>query len=170
MKMAALIFINWEILSRLKKEINFATLTPAYLEKRVYLWLGKPMMPKKVRNRVLRFGRNIRISEDKCTIYSKVSGHVTLVDDMVMVSDVYRFPANVDSSTGDIDYKGTVEVTGNVTTGFAVKAEGDIIVNGVVEGATLISGGNIVLKRGMQGWIVVCFRQKAILLQNFGKL
>ena len=42
-------------------------------------------------------------------------------------------------------------MTGNVTTGFAVKAEGDIIVNGVVEGATLVSGGNIVLKRGMQG-------------------
>lgn len=42
-------------------------------------------------------------------------------------------------------------MTGNVTTGFAIKAEGDIIVNGVVEGATLVSGGNIVLKRGMQG-------------------
>ena len=134
-----------------KEGDKLATLTPAYRGKAGVSVLGKPMMPKKVRNRVLRFGRNIRISEDKCTIYSKVSGHVTLVDDMVMVSDVYRVPANVDSSTGDIDYKGTVEVTGNVTTGFAVKAEGDIIVNGVVEGATLISGGNIVLKRGMQG-------------------
>ena len=134
-----------------KEGDKLATLTPAYRGKAGVSVLGKPMMPKKVRNRALRFGRNIRISEDKCTIYSKVSGHVTLVDDMVMVSDVYRVPANVDSSTGDIDYKGTVEVTGNVTTGFAVKAEGDIIVNGVVEGATLVSGGNIVLKRGMQG-------------------
>ena len=115
-----------------KEGDKLATLTPAYRGKEGVSVLGKPMMPKKVRNRALRFGRNIRISEDKCTIYSKVSGHVTLVDDMVMVSDVYRVPANVDSSTGDIDYKGTVEVTGNVTTGFAVKAEGDIIVNGVV--------------------------------------
>jgi hypothetical protein len=100
---------------------------------------------------MLRHGRNITLSEDHCHLYSDVAGHVTLVDDMVMVSDIYRVPANVDSSTGDIDYQGTVEVTGNVNTGFAIKAEGDIIVHGVVEGATLISGGYIVLKRGMQG-------------------
>lgn len=130
---------------------KLASLKPAYRGKAGMSVLGTPLPPKKVRNRALRFGRNIRLSEDKCHIYSTVAGHVTLVDDMVMVSDIYHVPANVDSSTGDIDYKGTVEVAGNVNTGFSVKAEGDIIVNGVVEGATLISGGNIVLKRGMQG-------------------
>ena len=112
---------------------------------------GKPIRPKKVKNRHLRFGRNIRISEDKCKIYSEVSGHVSLVEDMVMVSDIYQVPANVDASTGDIEYKGTVQVTGNVNTGYKIVADGDIVVNGVVEGAELISGGNIVLKRGMQG-------------------
>lgn len=130
---------------------KLATLTPADRGRTGISVLGKPLLPKKVNNRYLKYGRNIRISADRCSIYSKVSGHVTLVDDMVMVSDVYEVPANVDSSTGDIDYKGTVHVTGNVNTGYTIKAEGDIIVNGVVEGATLISGGNIVLKRGMQG-------------------
>lgn len=134
-----------------KEGDKLATLTPAYRGKAGISVLGNPLPPVKVKNRHLRFGRNIRLSEDKCHIYSEVAGHVTLVDDMVMVSDIYHVPANVDSSTGDIDYKGTVEVTGNVNTGFAIKAEGDIIVNGVVEGATLIAGGNIVLKRGMQG-------------------
>ena len=134
-----------------KEGDKLATLKPAYRGKAGVSVLGHPLLPKKVRNRVLRFGRNIRLSEDRCHIFSKVAGHVTLVDDMVMVSDIYRVPANVDSSTGDIDYSGTVEVAGNVNTGFAIKAEGDIIVNGVVEGASLIAGGNIVLKRGMQG-------------------
>lgn len=130
---------------------KLATLTPADRGKQGISVTGNPLLPKKVKNRRLRFGRNIRISKDKCNIYSKVSGHVSLVDDMVMVSDVYQVPANVDSSTGDIDFNGTVQVTGNVNTGYTIKAEGDIIVNGVVEGAVLISGGNIVLKRGMQG-------------------
>lgn len=134
-----------------KKGDKLATLTPAYRGKKGISVLGHPLMPKKVKDRRLRFGRNIALSENHCHIYSEVEGHVTLVEDMVMVSDVYRVPANVDSSTGDIDYNGTVEVAGNVTTGFTIKAEGDIVVNGVVEGATLISGGNIVLKRGMQG-------------------
>lgn len=134
-----------------KKGDKLATLTPAYRGKKGISVLGHPLLPKKVRDRRLRFGRNITLSEDGCNIYSDVEGHVTLVDDMVMVSNVYRVPANVDSSTGDIEYNGTVEVAGNVSTGFSIKAEGDIVVNGVVEGATLISGGNIVLKRGMQG-------------------
>lgn len=130
---------------------KLAVLTPADRGKPGISVTGAALPQNKVNNRVLRFGRNITISEDKCTLYSQVAGHVTLVDDLVMVSDVYDVPANVDASTGDIEYNGTVNVTGNVNTGYVIKAEGDIIVNGVVEGATLIAGGNIVLKRGMQG-------------------
>lgn len=138
-------------IKKVKKGEKLASRKPAYRGKKGVSVLGNPLLPQKVRDRHLRFGRNITVSKDRCHIYSDVEGHVTLVEDMVMVSNVYTVPANVDSSTGDIDYNGTVEVTGNVSTGFAIKAEGDIVVNGVVEGATLISGGNIVLKRGMQG-------------------
>lgn len=129
--------------------------------------LGKPIPANKVKIKHLRFGRNIVISENHCNLYSKVPGHVTLVDDVVMVSDIYRVPANVDPSTGDIEYNGTVEVAGNVATGFKVKAEGDIIVNGVVEGGTLVSGGNIVLKRGMQGMDKGCLEAKGNITAKF---
>ncbi|MCM1245684.1 MAG: FapA family protein [Roseburia sp.] len=130
---------------------KLATLTKADIGKPGINVTGVPIPQKKVTLKVLRYGKNISISEDKCTIYSQTAGHVMLVDDLVMVSDVYDVPANVDASTGDIEYKGTVNVTGNVNTGYFVKADGDIIVNGVVEGATLIAGGDIILKRGMQG-------------------
>lgn len=130
---------------------KLATLTPADIGKPGINVTGAPIPQKKVTLKVLRYGKNISISEDKCTIYSQTAGHVMLVDDLVMVSDIYDVPANVDASTGDIEYKGTVNVTGNVNTGYYVKADGDIIVNGVVEGATLVAGGNIILKRGMQG-------------------
>ena len=82
-------------------------------------------------------------------MYSDVSGNVTLVEDRVFVSDTYVIEGDVGPSTGDIDYDGAVEVKGNVITGYTVKAAGDITVEGAVEGATLISEGKIVLKRGM---------------------
>ncbi len=144
-------FHNLGNIKAVKVGEKLATLTPADKGKPGISVLGETLPARKVQNKMLRFGRNIRLSENKCHIYSEVAGHVTLVDDMVMVSDIYNVPANVDASTGDIDYNGTVEVAGNVNTGYKIKAEGDIIVNGVVEGAELISGGNIVLKRGMQG-------------------
>ena len=44
-----------------------------------------------------------------------------------------------------------MQVNGNVFTNFTVKAQGDIVVKGVVEGATLQAGGNIIIARGMNG-------------------
>ncbi len=112
---------------------------------------GNVVYPSKVQKAILKFGRNIRLSEDKTKIYSEVNGDVKLEGDTVFVSNTYMVPADVDTSTGDIHYTGNVFVTGNVRAGFTIEATGDIEVNGVVEGAVLIAGGNIVLKRGVQG-------------------
>ncbi len=110
-----------------------------------------PVHPHKVNKKILKFGKNINISDDKLKIYSEIDGDVKLENDTVFVSSTYTVPADVDTSTGDIHYTGNVIVTGNVRSGFVVEASGDIEVNGIVEGATLIAGGNIVLKRGAQG-------------------
>lgn len=112
---------------------------------------GNTIAPFRVKKKVLKYGRNIMLSEDGTELYSEVNGDVKLEKDTVFVSDNYVVPADVDTSTGDIHYTGNVTVTGNVRAGFTVEASGDIMVNGIVEGATLIAGGNIVLKRGVQG-------------------
>lgn len=112
---------------------------------------GSVVHPKKVVNKSLRHGKNIHLSEDGTIMYSDVSGHVSIANDQVFVSDTYEVPADVSVASGDINYDGNVEVKGNVRTGFSVKAKGNIIVNGVVEGAVLEAGGQIILKRGMQG-------------------
>lgn len=111
---------------------------------------GQPIKPREVRRETLKFGRNIELSEDKLNITSKVDGHVSLVDDRVFVNDVYQIEG-VGVSTGNIDYEGSIQVDGNVAENFEVKAGGDIIVNGVVEGARVIAGGNIIISKGMNG-------------------
>lgn len=112
--------------------------------------LGEKVKPRDVKKKVLKYGRNITISEDKLTMISQVDGHVTLVDDKVFVSDVLSVE-NVDNSTGNIDYEGSVQVNGNVCTNFSVTARGNIEVQGVVEGAFLKSGGDIIIARGING-------------------
>jgi uncharacterized protein (DUF342 family) len=57
----------------------------------------------------------------------------------------------VDALTGDIDYTGNVEIKGNVRSGFRIVAKGDIVIHGVVEGATIISEGQIVIDAGIHG-------------------
>lgn len=111
---------------------------------------GKIIKPREVRRATLKYGRNIELSEDGLEISTMVDGHVSLVDDKVFVNDVY-IVKGVDVSTGNIDYEGSVQVDGNVAENYEIKAGGNVIINGLVEGAKVIAGGNIIISKGMNG-------------------
>lgn len=111
---------------------------------------GKTILPREQKRCMLRPSNNILLSEDGLSISSKVDGHVMLVDDDVFVSDVYTVE-NVDTSTGNIDYTGSVQINGNVASNYVVNARGNVVINGVVEGAQITAGGNIIIARGVNG-------------------
>ena len=144
-------FHTLDLISLCNKGDLLATLTPVDNGKPGIDVCGNLIRPNKVNNQVLRHGNNITLSEDGLHLYSNVDGHVSLTDGRVFVSNTYEIAADVDSSTGDIDYEGNVIVKGNIITGFFVKAKGNIEVYGVVEGAYIEAGGHIILRRGMQG-------------------
>ncbi len=144
-------FHKLDMISHCKKGGLLATLAPMEPGKPGIDVCGNVIRPLKVNNKVLRHGKNIQLSPDGLQMFSMVDGHVTLTDGRVFVSDTYEVGADVDASTGDIVYEGNVVVKGNVITGYSIHARGDIEVNGVVEGAYIEAGGQIVLKRGMQG-------------------
>lgn len=127
---------------------------------------GDVIKPRDVKKRKLKYGRNIQVSPDKTILMSGVNGHVNLFDDKVFVSNVLTLE-NVDLSTGDIDYDGSVTVNGNIATGFTVKATGNVEVQGVVEGATIEAGGNIILKRGIHGMAKAKLRAGGNIIAKF---
>lgn len=111
---------------------------------------GNVIKPRSVKRELLKFGRNIDLSENRREIYSQVDGHVTLVEGKVFVSNV-MVVENVDISTGDIDYEGNVQVNGNVCSNFKINARGNVEVRGVVEGAEIAASGNVTIARGVNG-------------------
>ncbi len=140
-----------DLIQHVKQGDLLASIVPAVPGKSGELVTGKTIAPGRVSNPRLKYGKHIKISEDGMSMYSEVNGHVYLVDDKVFVSNIYEVLANVDSSTGDIEYNGDIHVKGSVTSGFSLKAEGQIIVDGVVEGGRLEAVGPIVIKGGIQG-------------------
>lgn len=138
-------------ISHINKGDTLAVLHPAVEGEAGIDVSGSTIHPKKTTQLVLSYGKDIGITEDKLRIYSLVNGHATLQGKRVFVSNVYDVPADVDTSTGDIDYEGNVVVHGNVRTGFRIRATGNVEVFGSVEGAEIISGGQVVLHRGIQG-------------------
>ncbi|HEY9059853.1 MAG TPA: FapA family protein [Pseudobacteroides sp.] len=100
---------------------------------------------------VLPRGRNIEVSEDGKTLYAGIDGQVCYIDGKVNVFSIYEVHADVDTTTGNINFIGNVVVRGNVLSGFSIEAGGNVEVWGVVEGASIKAGGDIILRRGMQG-------------------
>ncbi len=113
--------------------------------------MGKESLPRTVKGKRLQVGKNIRLSEDGMEAFSEVTGHARVYNEQIFVSDVYEVPADVDNSTGNIDYKGNVYIKGSVREGFTVFAEGDIVVDGTIEGALVQAGGQVIVKRGING-------------------
>ena len=144
-------FHQLEIINHVEEGDLLAELSPMEPGKPGIDVTGRLIKQKPVKNMILRHNQNATLSEDGLSLYSNVSGHVFLVGDTITVSDVYSIKSDIDLGTGDIEFNGSVYIKGNVRTGFTVKAKGTIFVEGVVEGATLISDAGIVLSRGIQG-------------------
>ena len=144
-------FHSLDTVNHVKRGDLLATLIPAEDGKPGIDVCGNLIKQQKVSHLVLKYGNKITANPEGTKIFSEVNGHVSLVDGRVFVSDTLEIPADVGPSTGDIVYDGNVSVKGSVTSGYTVNAKGDVSVDGVVEAANIYAGGQIILKRGVQG-------------------
>jgi uncharacterized protein len=78
-------------------------------------------------------------------------GQVIIKENKISVLALYEIPGDVNLSTGNIDFIGTVIVRGDVKDGFKVYAGEDLVVNGVVEGAELKCSGKLSIAGGVSG-------------------
>lgn len=96
-------------------------------------------------------GKNTEISEDGSELIASIDGCIFYQSKKISVMPTLEIGGDVDNSTGNINFIGTVDIKGNVLTGFSVVAEGDINIKGCVEGAHIKAGGDIVIGKGVQG-------------------
>lgn len=143
-------FFNLNTINHCKKGDLLAKIIPEDAGSPGLNVAGAQIKPRAVKRAALKFGKNVALSEDRMSITSEVNGCVSLVDGQVFVTDLYVVE-NVDNSTGNIEFEGSVQINGNVCSGFCVKAKGNVIIKGVVEGATVLAEGDIAITKGMNG-------------------
>ncbi len=140
------------LIQTVQKGQILCTLEPAIMGINGMTVKGKVLIGVNGKPAVLPRGKNVAISEDGKSLYATTDGEVEYLDaTKVSVYTNHEVPADVDNSTGNINFVGSVIIKGNVLSGFTVEAGGNVEVYGVVEGATIKAGGNIILRRGMQG-------------------
>ena len=112
---------------------------------------GRSISQKRGKEASMIKGKNVTIDDEKRKMHSTSAGMVEFIGGSVNVMNVYEVKGDVDWSVGNIDFDGSVNIKGNVNAGHIIKATGSVLVGGVVETSEIISGGNIEIKRGMQG-------------------
>jgi hypothetical protein len=111
---------------------------------------GKVIKPEPGADVRLSKGANTTVSNDGTKLLSSVGGFLEIKSNgLITVRPVYMVNGDVAYSTGIIEYKGDVVVKGDVRSGFAVIAGGDVQIRGAVEDAEVIAGGNVIINGGI---------------------
>lgn len=112
---------------------------------------GKIVVAKKGKLKNFKFGKNIVQSDDSTKLYAAKGGSVELIGEKISVLDVLEIVDDVGPKTGNVVFSGKVVVHGNVLTGYKLEAQGDLIINGTIEGANVSCSGNLTVNYGIQG-------------------
>ncbi|MDH4318621.1 MAG: FapA family protein, partial [Desulfobulbaceae bacterium] len=99
-------------------------------------------------------GKNVRQGKEGGLLYYYATrgGTISFEHNTLSVHDLLVLEKGVNFETGNIDFLGKVQISGPILPGFTVKAEGDIVISGMIENdTTIISGGNIDVGHGIAG-------------------
>lgn len=158
------------------RELNFvesvrkgdvlAELIPPKDGKVGYKVTGEEIPFKKGKCPRLRYGKNVRLLDNQTTLVAEKDGLVKLDDGKVLVLDLLEVD-NVDKKVGNINFNGSVIVRGNVYNGFKVKADGDVEIKGIIEGAYIENTGNLMVRQGIQGYNKLTVNTKGSVTAKF---
>lgn len=112
---------------------------------------GKPILAKRGRDLVPLRGKGFERSEDGLVYTSMMDGKIEMSGERIIILPVYEINGDADLSVGNIDFRGDVIIHGSVCSGLTVKATGSVTVDGIVEGANIEAGKDIVLRSGVMG-------------------
>lgn len=100
----------------------------------------------------------VRDSEDENVYLAAQEGKVEYKDGKITLNNIHQISGDVDQIIGKVEFYGDVLISGNVEAGTVIRAGKSLTIEGTVEAANLTAGGDIILKRGIQG------NQKAVVM------
>ncbi len=115
-----------------------------------YTVRGEVLHARRGKEKGVLIGFGFSLQPDKRTYISTTDGWVNQYDNHLEVNSKLEVEETT-LATGNIVFNGSVHVRGNVGSQTEIHAQGDILVDGFVEAAILESGGNVVLRQGMNG-------------------
>ncbi len=112
---------------------------------------GKTIKGKDGKDAKFKIGKNVHVSDNGLQVIADSEGKIDFSGEKISIINLLELRTDVGVETGNIKFQGQVVVGGNVTSGYEVDCDGDLIINGVVEGAKIKVTGDLTISRGIQG-------------------
>jgi len=109
---------------------------------------GGPIPAPKGGNPVT-LGKNTQLSKDGKTVFATVAGKLQMTRQEVSVVEVVEIKSDVDYSTGNVESKTDILISGTIREGFKVKSAKSISVRGAVEAAEVEAGTHVQVAGGI---------------------
>jgi uncharacterized protein len=109
-----------------------------------------PGLPGKDLRIVLGNGTEFDPSDPNLVIATS-EGELILRGGVLHLSELHDVKGDVDFSTGNVIFKGSIKIGGSVRSGFSVEAGGNIQIFGNVEDAVVTAGGDVIILGGFAG-------------------
>lgn len=111
---------------------------------------GQVKYPKKTRDLPPLRGQGFTVNEEN-QYFAAIAGKVELNMGQLQVWPICTITGDVDLATGNVEFKGDLEILGTIKAGMTVKATGNITVNKRVEAATVSAGKELLIRGGILG-------------------
>ncbi len=145
-------FHNLNLIESVSENQKISIYHPMVEGKDGYDVFSNKIISPKPKNIKLPKGKNIYYLEEiPYEALSKIDGYIALVGSDIVITNMYNIRGDVDFHTGNIISKGSLNITGNVKSGFKLDMSENITIGGYVKDSKIKSGGNITIKGGFSG-------------------
>ena len=125
---------------------------PAVEGKAGFLVDGTPIEPTKTLELPPLKGKGFRFDPETNEYFAEIDGKLEIKDqNEIQIKGVHEIKGDVTQLNSRIEFNGDIEIDGNVESGTVIRSTRSVSISGVVEAAEIYAGGDIVLKRGIQG-------------------
>lgn len=145
-------YTSLNLLANVAKDAVIATYFPAVSGTDGYLIDGTVIPAKLVKDLPELKGKGFRYEEETNEYYANEDGKLDMKGPYeINIGNVHQIRGDVTQLTGKVEFYGDIEIDGNVESGAVIRSAKTITISGTIEAAEIYAGGDIVLKRGIQG-------------------
>jgi uncharacterized protein len=131
---------------------------------------GKTVPARSFQGFDLELGANVDKTETEgggFTITAKIDGKLIYDKKKIDVEQIHVVAGDVNLASGNIKFNGSVQIKGNVESGFTVISGDSIQIGGSVDGALISADGEIVINQGVKGGGKAVIRTKDTIKAGF---